>query len=137
MPGDFDRLVLSFPHDGVLLHTNHFRSERFTGSDVGQWLMPDSPFRLDRLSSIVAEASSVSLDTFRAALADHADHPSGVCCHPDGRSAPIDQGATVASILMDLDTKTMWVTDGHPCVTPYRELDYAAFLSKRSPVAER
>ena len=28
MPGDFDRLFPSFPTDGVLLHTNHFRSER-------------------------------------------------------------------------------------------------------------
>lgn len=137
IPGDFDRLYLSFPHDGVLLHTNHFRSERFTGSDVGQWLMPDSPFRLDRLSSRIAEEPAVSLDTFRAALADHADYPSGVCCHPDTRSAPLDQGATVASILMDLNTKTMWVADGHPCTAPYRELEYGSFLAKPSPVATR
>ena len=136
-PGDFDRLFLSFPADGVLLHTNHFRSERFTGSDVGLWVMPDSPFRLDRLSTGIAEQPAVSLDTFRAALADHADYPSGVCCHPDERWARLDQGATVASILMDLDTKTMWVADGHPCVTPYRELEYASFLSKPSPVAAR
>ena len=136
-PGDFDRLFLSFPHDGVLLHTNHFRSERFTGSDVGQWLMPDSPFRLDRLSSRIADVPAVSLDTFRAALADHAGHPSGVCCHPDTRSAVLDQGATVASILMDLDTKTMWVADGHPCTVPYRELDYGSFLAKPSRVAAR
>ena len=137
MPGDFDRLFPSFPTDGVLLHTNHFRSERFTGSDVGQWLMPDSPFRLDRLAARIADAPTLSLDTFREALADHADYPSGVCCHPDARSARLDQGATVASILMDLDTKTMWVADGHPCVTPYRALDYGSFLSKPSLVAER
>jgi len=136
-PGDFDRLFLSFPREGVLLHTNHFRSERFTGSDVGQWLMPDSPFRLDRLSSRIAEEPAVSLDTFRAALADHADYPSGVCCHPDTRSSRLDQGSTVASILMDLDAKTMWVADGHPCTIPYRELRYGAFLAKPSPVAER
>ena len=43
----------------------------------------------------------------------------------------------MASILMDLDTKTMWIADGHPCVTPYRALDYASFLSKPSLVAER
>jgi isopenicillin-N N-acyltransferase-like protein len=136
-PGDFDRLFLTFPAGGLLLHTNHFRSERFTGSDVGQWLMPDSPFRLDRLQARTAGEGSLSLDTFRVVLADHADYPSGVCCHPDERSARLDQGMTVASILMDLQTKTMWLADGHPCVTPYRELDYASFLAKPSPVAER
>ena len=93
MPGDFDRLFPSFPADGVLLHTNHFRSERFTGSDVGQWLMPDSPFRLDRLAARIADERTLSLDTFREALADHADYPSGVCCHPDTRSPRLDQGA--------------------------------------------
>ena len=137
VPGEFDRLFLNFPADGLLLHTNHFRSERFTGSDVGQWLMPDSPFRLDRLQARTSGEGTLSLDAFRGALSDHADYPSGVCCHPDERSARLDQGMTVASILMDLETKTMWLADGHPCVTPYRELDYASFLAKPSPVAER
>jgi isopenicillin-N N-acyltransferase-like protein len=47
----------------------------------------------------------------------------------------LDQGTTVASVLMDLDVKRMWVAEGHPCTAPYRELDYGGFLSKRSPVA--
>ena len=134
-PGDFDRLFLSFPTDGVVLHTNHFRSPRFTGSDVGLWVMPDSPFRLERLSSRIGGEPALSLDTFRAALADHVNYPSGVCCHPDVRSPLLDQGATVASILMDLDAKTMWVADGHPCTSPYRELAYADFLGKPSSFA--
>ena len=48
---------------------------------------------------------------------------------------PHDQGATVASVLMDLDEKRMWVADGNPCTNPYRELDYSARSSaKPSPV---
>jgi len=137
-PGDFSRLFLNFPEDGVLLHTNHFRSPAFDLKDVSLWVMPDSPFRLERLRSrIVEEGSKLSLDTFRAALADHANYPSGICCHPDPRMDPHDQGATVASVLMDLDDRRMWVADGHPCSNPYRELDYAEFLSKPSPVRER
>jgi isopenicillin-N N-acyltransferase-like protein len=134
-PGDFDELYLTFPSDGVLVHTNHFLSTRFSGRDVGLWVMPDSPFRLARIASAVAGRSSLSIDTFREALADHANHPSGVCCHPDPRFDRLDQGTTVASILMDLDTATMWVADGHPCTAPYRALEYAAFLSRPSPVA--
>jgi isopenicillin-N N-acyltransferase-like protein len=134
-PGDFSRLHLLFPEDGVLLHTNHFLSPRFDGKDVSLWVMPDSPFRLERLREAVARAGGpIGLEVLRRVLADHANHPLGVCCHPDPRLTPLDQGATVASILMDLDARRMWVADGHPCTTPYRELDYAGFLAKPSPL---
>jgi isopenicillin-N N-acyltransferase-like protein len=134
-PGDFDALYLTFPTDGVLVHTNHFVSPRFTGRDVGAWVMPDSPFRLERIRAAVATPGPLSLDTFRLALADHANHPSGVCCHPDPRFDRLDRGTTVASVLMDLDATTMWVADGHPCTAPYRELDYGSFLSKPASIS--
>jgi isopenicillin-N N-acyltransferase like protein len=134
-PGDFSALYLQFPEDRVLLHTNHFRSERLPHKDVSLWVMPDSPFRLARLEDAVTAARpALALDDLRAVLADHANYPSGVCCHPDRRLASYDQGQTVASVLMDLDMRRMWVADGHPCTAPYRELDYAAFLAKPSPV---
>ncbi len=134
-PGDFSRLYLRFPEDGVVLHTNHFLAAEMPFKDVSLWVMPDSPFRLERLRTAVEGAiPKLSLDLFRAVLADHANFPSGVCCHPDTRWPTLDQGATVASVLMDLDEKKMWVADGHPCSTPYRELEYAGFLDKPSPV---
>lgn len=134
-PGDFSRLFLLFPEEGVLLHTNHFRSSAFDLRDVSLWVMPDSPFRLERLRAAVSGvAGGHTLGTFRGVLADHANYPSAVCCHPDGRMPDHDQGATVASVLMDLDDRRMWLAEGHPCSTPYRELDYSDFLSKPSPV---
>src|SRR3954453_6134819 len=48
-PGEFDALFLTFPDKGLLLHTNHFVSGGHRGRDVGLWVMPDSPFRLERL----------------------------------------------------------------------------------------
>jgi isopenicillin-N N-acyltransferase like protein len=135
-PGDFSRLHLLFPENGVVLHTNHFLSPGFALKDVSLWVMPDSPIRLDRLRSrLAATPGTPTLDTFRDLLSDHANYPSGVCCHPDARWHEFDQGATVASILMDLDAKTMWLADGSPCSVPYRELAYADFLSKPSTVA--
>jgi isopenicillin-N N-acyltransferase-like protein len=135
-PGDFSRLALVFPEEGVLLHTNHFLALSPGLKDVSLWAMPDSPFRLERLRAAVAAAlpEGLTLETFGAMLADHANYPSGVCCHPDTRMRPADQGATVASVLMDLDARCLWLADGHPCSTPYRRLDYAGFLSKPSPV---
>jgi isopenicillin-N N-acyltransferase-like protein len=135
-PGDFSQLFLVFGEGGVLLHTNHFTAQRFGGTDVSVWVMPDSPIRLDRLRAGVAAAGGrPDLDTFRALLADHANYPSGVCCHPDPRLHPYDQGATVASVLMDLTGRRMWLADGNPCTAAYRQLDYAGFLAKPSAVA--
>jgi isopenicillin-N N-acyltransferase like protein len=131
-PGDLDALFLEFPSDGVLLHTNHFTSERFAGVDIGPWVMPDSPFRLQRLREQARPDHVLALDDFRTALSDHANHPSGVCCHPDRRREPLEQAETVASVLMDLDAKRMWVADGRPCTAPYEELDYSSFLAKPS-----
>lgn len=137
-PGDFSRLFFVYPgeDDGVVLHTNHFLSERFDGKDVSVWAMPDSPVRLQRLRAGVSASPDASLASFRSLLSDHANHPSGVCCHPDTRFDALDQGATVSSVLMDLDASRMWVSDGNPCEHPYRELDYAAFLAKPSPVGQ-
>ena len=136
-PGDFSRLFLLFPEGGVLLHTNHFRSAAFDRKDVSLWVMPDSPFRLERLRSAVAsEGPKLSVETFQRALADHANHPSGVCCHPDARLHPLEQGATVASVIMELERRRLWLADGPPCTAPYQELDYAEFLAKPSPVRD-
>jgi isopenicillin-N N-acyltransferase-like protein len=99
--------------------------------------MPDSPFRLERLREAVARARpELAIETFQRAFADHANYPSGVCCHPDARLGYHDQSATVASVLMDLDERALWLADGHPCTAPYRRLDYAELLSKPSPVRE-
>lgn len=136
-PGDFSRLYLLFPQDGVALHSNHFLSPRFGGKDVSVWVMPDSPLRLQRIQAGLSGREGLpTLDTLRALLADHANYPSGLCCHPDPRMDPYDQGATVASVLMDLGARQMYLADGNPCSAPYRQLDYRGFLAKPSPVAE-
>ena len=133
-PGTFDALFLTFPDDGLLLHTNHFASGLLPVSDVGHQVMPDSPFRLQRLREQLGGAPSLSLKDLRQALADHVGHPSGVCCHADDRWDLLDQGQTVASVLMDLDDRRMWVADGRPCTAAYEELDYGDFLAKPAGV---
>jgi len=133
-PGDFSALFMTFPDDGLVLHTNHFASGQLSGADVGLWVMPDSPFRLERLREQLGPLASVSLKDVRQALADHAGHPSGVCCHPDERWDRLEQGGTVASVLMDLDERRMWVAAGRPCSAPYDELDYGDFLAKPAGV---
>lgn len=130
-PGNFSRLYFIFPDPatGVLLHTNHFVADRFDRLDVSVWAMPSSPVRLQRLLAGVGAMPSPSLDAFQTLLVDHADYPASICCHPDPGAQPLDQAKTVTSVLMDLNARRIWLSDGNPCSTAYRQLDYSGFLA--------
>lgn len=129
MPGDFSGLFVLQPDDGLLVHTNHFLSPRFAGRDVGLWLMPDSPFRLQSaLAHLRPRMGDLSPATLQEALCLHAGHPVGVCSHPREDIEVAEQEATVVSAVMDLADLRMWIADGNPCETGYRSVDYATFL---------
>jgi isopenicillin-N N-acyltransferase like protein len=119
-PGDFTRLYPQFPDQGLLLHTNHFLSPRLHPVDVSLWAMPSSAVRLQRLRA--GATGSATLDDFRLLLADHADYPYSICSHPDPGDHPLEQGATIASVLMDLNARRVWLAAGNPCQAPYAEL---------------
>jgi isopenicillin-N N-acyltransferase like protein len=125
-PGDFTRLYPLFPEDGLLRHTNHFLAPRIDLApqiDLSLWAMPDSAVRLQRLRG--AAGTARALDDFRALLADHADYPNSICAHPDPADHPREQGATIASVLMDLNARHLWLAAGNPCQVPYERLAVA------------
>lgn len=128
-PGDFSRLSFDAPRDGVFTHTNHFISRSFEGIDIGLSQVPDSLFRLQRLTEAVRRlGSAITPEGLQGAFADHANYPLGVCTHPKEGAAAVERWATIASLVMDLDTRRLWLADGNPCETSYRELDYSGFL---------
>jgi isopenicillin-N N-acyltransferase like protein len=122
-PGDFTRLYPLSADRGVLLHTNHFLSPRIHPIDLSLWDMPSSAVRLQRLRAGGVSPEPMTLDGFRALLADHADYPHGICAHPDPLEHPCERSATIASVLMDLTERQMWVAAGNPCQAPYQRLD--------------
>jgi isopenicillin-N N-acyltransferase like protein len=97
--------------------------------------MPSTMVRLQRLRAAAtaqgptaqgptAQGPTVrALDDFRALLADHADYPHSICAHPDPADHPCDQSATIASVLMDLNARHLWLAKGNPCQVPYECLD--------------
>jgi isopenicillin-N N-acyltransferase like protein len=97
--------------------------------------MPSSAVRLQRLRAGVPRTAT--LDDFRALLADHADYPHSICAHPDPAEHPCEQGATIASVLMDLSAGQLWVAAGHPCQAPYRRLEAVPTDDKPAALARR
>ncbi len=118
-PGDFTRLYPLYPEDGALRHTNHFLAD-IHPADLALWAMPSSAVRLQRLR---AAGTARTLDDFGVLLADHADHPHSICAHADPADHPCEQGATIASVLMDLAARRIWLAAGNPCQVPYEQLD--------------
>jgi isopenicillin-N N-acyltransferase-like protein len=132
-PGDFGSLRTLTPNRGAILHTNHLLAEHASVKDISLWAMPGSSVRLQRACRLLETAAELSPSTLQQLLADHADHPWSICCHADPKQVRLDQGATVASIVMDLNARHLWLADGQPCSVPYRELDYSDFLDKDTP----
>jgi isopenicillin-N N-acyltransferase like protein len=130
-PGDYSTLFL-VDAPGPFLHTNHFISDRFDGRDVSLWAMPDSAVRLGRVRAAARNGARLDPKRMMTLMADHAGFPDSVCCHPNPSHALEEQGATIASVIMEPRTRTMWLADGQPCTRPFRRLDYAEFLKAPS-----
>jgi isopenicillin-N N-acyltransferase-like protein len=117
-PGGPDEL---FAQEGPrLVHTNHFL-----------WPSP-RPFedlgRIDGEDSVLRQACAlthVETDTtpegLRTMLASHDDPAGTVCAHGDPSVDPVEDYVTVASIMVDLSSGTLAVTDGNPCRATYEE----------------
>lgn len=136
-PGDYRGVSAQLPSNGAIVHTNHFVTPTHGPLDVGHFAMADSLIRLQRVQTSIAEAKApATITALRLALADHADFPAAVCCHPDPRQPEADQWATVMSVVMDLDARTLHLADGNPCSHDYRVLTFEGLLDKPSPWAE-
>jgi len=123
-PGDYSRVDVAFPENGLLSHTNHFTSHRLDLKDVGVWDGPGSLLRQRRARRLLeARRGRLDVATLREVLSDHFSYPDSVCSHPDPDLPRVEQYATLFSIIIDLDAAAIWLTRGNPCQSPYERLD--------------
>jgi isopenicillin-N N-acyltransferase-like protein len=119
-PGDYSRVFTAFPQEGVYSHSNHFICPGFDLKDVELWNGPGSLFRQHRLQKYLQRQRGMcDAETLQEALADHFNAPYGICSHEDPHAPPVEDYVTILSIIMDLDTATVWLTDGKPCQAQY------------------
>lgn len=117
---DFDVL---YPENGIMIHTNHFRSLRlprhpYKDTAKGKW--PDSFIRLGRAIELTADISDgIDVQDFQRIFADHADYPTSICHHEDPRDPIHARLGTVTSFIMDLYRFEMHVCLGAPCEKRY------------------
>lgn len=112
---DFELL---YPEGDMLLHSNHYLTERFKEEDTAQQLQPDSYHRLERIRSLVDwHFGHINIEIMMKILADHDHHPYSICRHIDP-TVPISS-MTLASFIMVPDEGVIYIAAGNPCEVEY------------------
>lgn len=113
------------PKSEMLVHANHYISERFKPHDIFLQHVPDSPLRYERLQHLLKQDhGDITPKHIMKYFSDHNNFPKGICAHIDPESQ-LPPSATVASVIMLPKQKIMYVAIGNPCENEYRryELD--------------
>ncbi|MBV9545168.1 MAG: peptidase C45, partial [Chloroflexi bacterium] len=120
------------PRDSMLIHSNHFLDPARLG--IEQPIVdprPHSRWRQARMQTLLEARRPVSEGDLEAALRDHDNYPDSICRHENDVDPPEERYLTVTSVIMDLDERSMRLTDGPPCEHLYEaySLPHTALLA--------
>lgn len=110
--------------DGLLVHANHFESAGALAKvrDTGLLVNPCTLYRSRRVREQLArQKGRIGIEHLKEALADRFGSPAAVCASPD-KDPDGTTWSTVATILMDVTERVMWVA-----VRPYGEHVYTRY----------
>ncbi len=117
-----EKLRLIEGDGGCLVHTNHFLDAAGLGVvEPPNERRPYSCARQDRMQALL-RAGPIGVAELQGHLRDHRGHPYSICRHADPTGAPEQQFVTVTSVVMDLDARELYVTDGPPCEDAYQRV---------------
>jgi isopenicillin-N N-acyltransferase-like protein len=118
-----DEVAPLHPVGGIITHSNHFLDRRHGRSQMER-LAPNTLFRAARLDRLLRrDLGRLDLAKIRAALSDHTGYPSALCRHSDERQPAVRHTMTLASVVLDLDERAMWIAEGPPCESDYIRID--------------
>jgi isopenicillin-N N-acyltransferase-like protein len=122
-----DQWDFLYPEKGVIVHTNHFTSERLKPLDTNVSLFPDTLVRFGRArQKMMAKAGNITVEDFKEIFRDHLNHPNSICRHPDPRDPDLEHVQSLASIIMNLTQKEVHIASGPPCQNEYQTVKFKA-----------
>jgi isopenicillin-N N-acyltransferase like protein len=114
--------LLSSERD-MLLHSNHYLTERFKGVDTAPQYQPDSYSRLDIIRSLMDHHyGHLNIEIMKQTMGDHENHPNSICRHIDPM-VPISS-TTLASFIMVPVERAIYIATGHPCEHEYVRYEF-------------
>jgi isopenicillin-N N-acyltransferase-like protein len=116
-----DTYGLLTPDGSCLTHANHFVDPEGLGvSEAPNDRRIYSKNRQNRLRELLLERLPVTVEGIQSALRDTQDYPFGICRHRNPEEPPEMHYTTVTSVVIDLDARTIYLTDGPPDESPYQ-----------------
>jgi len=109
----------SLAADDVYWHTNHCRQSDERCS------FGNSLVRGERWAELTAGSTGIDVQALQAWLADRQNGANAICkVRDDSEADAVTWLQTLCSIVMDLDQRTMWVSDGPSCERPYQRVGF-------------
>ncbi len=114
-PDDFNVLQ---PERDILVHANHYHTERFKKGELVYMGAPSTYIRELQIKGLIEKHyGNITLERMMEIMSNHNNHPRGICNHAlEGSTAE-----TLASVIMVPEDNAMYVTTGHPCQYEYEE----------------
>jgi len=110
------------PQDGVLVHSNHYLTERFKSHDMVNLMVPDSIERVKRIRALIDERyGSLTAAVMMELLSDHEHHPVSICRHVDPGQPAEFGSVTLAAYVMVPAEGVMYIAWGNPCQAAFEE----------------
>lgn len=114
-----------YPENGLVTHANHLVRETRVASEFER-IAPHSLYRANRLERMLRKAGKISLDAIHSLLSDHFSAPASICRHPDTTLPAPKRVISVAAAAIDLNARTLYITDGPPCQSAFQAVPLGA-----------
>ena len=116
----FDDYNVIQPERDMLVHSNHYLTERFKKGDLAGQNDPDSYIRIQRIRRLMElNYGQLTPELMMKILADHNNYPESICRHVD-KTKP-HHSLTKASVIMVPAEGTMFIACGNPCKNEFVE----------------
>jgi isopenicillin-N N-acyltransferase-like protein len=120
-----------YAEEGIITHSNHFLvfTNREGLKDTFKSVVPDTLFRFQRARQILElDKGHIDVGSFQRVFKDHFSYPNSICRHADFRDEEPKQTATLSSLIMDLEERAFYMTNGSPCQNDYYKLSPQSLL---------
>ena len=114
-----------WPQDGLMAHANHFQSlaAKSKYKDLQAASSPDTIYRDRRVDAVLRpRLGDITVDDFKTAFFDDFATPRSVCRPPVFSGKQDNMTMSVATIIMDLTDRIMWV-----CPAPHENKEFTEY----------
>ncbi len=112
----FDDYNILYPEKDILVHSNHYLTERFKKGDMMFMGGADSYLRVYRIRQLMDKHYGViTPQIMMEVLTDHHNYPNSICRHVDVKKPPFMHSESLASFIMVPEDRVMYIAYGNPC----------------------